>query len=104
MKHPPTHRGCQTFRFLNRAWCVSQALALIQADPTAAEFIEAADITALDGYVELTPTTPGRMRLFVVEVDTEYALTRTNLDTPLIWHDEQHSGKELASLLWNARQ
>jgi hypothetical protein len=42
------------------------------------------DVTGLDGYLELTPPTAGMVRLFVVEVDREYAMTRTNLDQPIL--------------------
>jgi hypothetical protein len=83
-KHPVAHRGCEVFRFLTRGWCITQALELIKTDPTAAEFIEAVDVTGLDGYVDLTPPEPGMMRLFVVNVDKEYALTQTDLDVPLV--------------------
>lgn len=43
MTHSRSHRGCEVFRFLTRGWCITQALELIEADPAAAEFIEAAD-------------------------------------------------------------
>lgn len=84
MTHPAAHDDCQVFRFLARAWCVTQALELAETDPAAAEFIEGADITGLDGFLDLAPPTPGHIRLFVVEVDKEYALTRADLDVPIL--------------------
>lgn len=83
-RHPASHRDCEIFRFLTRGWCITQAVELIKTDPTAAEFVEAADITGLDGYVDLTPPEPGMMRLFVVNIDKEYALTQTDLDKPIV--------------------
>jgi hypothetical protein len=84
VKHPTTHRGCQVFQFMTRAWCITKALELIEADPIAAELVEAMDITTLDSYLELTPATPGMVRLITMEVDKEYALTRTNLEKPIL--------------------
>lgn len=55
-----------------------------EADPGAAEHARQVDITVLDGYLELTPPTPGTVRPFVVEVDPDYAPTSTNLGTPLL--------------------
>jgi hypothetical protein len=83
-KHSPSHRSCEIFRFLTRAWCITQALELIEADPTAVEFIEAADITGLDGYLDLTPPEPGKIRLFVINVDKEHAHARADLDVPIV--------------------
>lgn len=84
MKHPSTHRDCQIFQFMTKAWCITKALELIEADPTVAELVEAMDITSLDSYLELTPPTQGMVRLVVMEVDKEYALTRTNLEKPIL--------------------
>lgn len=61
-----------------------QALELIQADPTAAEMVEEMDITELDGFLGLKPPAPGKTRPVVVSVDKEYALTKTNLEKPIL--------------------
>lgn len=99
MTHPAAHDACQVFRFLARAWCVTQALELIDADPTAAEFISEADITGLDGFLDLTPPTPGHLRLFVVEVDKEYALTQTDLEVPILLVRIMYEGEDLGCLV-----
>jgi hypothetical protein len=97
--HPASHDGCQTFQFLLRAWCVTHALELIEADPAEAEFIPEADITGLDGFLDLTPPQPGHVRLFVVEVDKEYALSRTDLTVPILLTRIVHKGEDLGCLV-----
>jgi hypothetical protein len=99
MTHPASHRDCQVFQFLARAWCVTRARELIEADSTAAEHIPDADITGLDGFLDLTPPTPGNVRLFVVEVDKEYALTRTDLEVPILLVRIVHEGDDLGCMV-----
>src|SRR6266545_7133896 len=83
MAHPTTHHNCQTFRFLTRTWCISRALELIDANPTAAQFIQHAEIEGLDRYLAATSDVSHTQRLLVVEVDQQYAAT-ADLTKPII--------------------
>lgn len=82
-----------------RAWCVTRALDLIESNPAAAEFIPETDITGLDSFLDLRPPTPGHMRLFVVTVDKEYALTQADLEVPILLVRIVHEGEDLGCLV-----
>jgi hypothetical protein len=99
MRHSPSHRDCQTFRFLVRCWCISHALELIEADPTAAEFIESADITGLDGFLDLAPPTPNTIRLFLVDVNKTYALDHADLTIPILLVRIISKGEDLGCMV-----
>ncbi|SFO83033.1 hypothetical protein SAMN05421810_101101 [Amycolatopsis arida] len=84
-RHPPTHRSCQTFRFAAWQWCLDTAEELIRADgEAAATFYPKGGITTLDPLLPLEPARPGFMRLIVIEIDHDYAMTQTNLAKPII--------------------
>jgi len=87
---------CQTFRFITTTWCISHALELIGADPTAARLVPDLDITTLRQFLPLHPAQPGHVKLIEVRVDPQYAatvdLTRPIIIAPIVHRSGEHFG------------
>ncbi|WP_134663964.1 hypothetical protein [Amycolatopsis sp. CFH S0078] len=85
MTHSPGHEHCQTFRFVAWQWCIDTAEELIRADgEAAATFHPQGILTSLDQFLPLEPARPGFLRLIEIEIDHDYAMTRTELVKPIL--------------------
>jgi hypothetical protein len=84
MKHPPTHRGCQVFHFAVWRWCINRAHELLEVHESVATFHEHALLAGMEQFLTLKPAAEGRIKLIEVEVDVEYAMTKTDLAKPII--------------------
>jgi hypothetical protein len=82
---PHAHQPqCQTFTFLTHRWCVTHALDLIHADPTAAHLDTRMDISRLAPYLQM------------IKIDPDHAatvdLTTPILIAPILTHDDEELG------------
>jgi hypothetical protein len=84
VKHSPAHNGCQVFHFGAWRWCITRAKELLEVHESVATFHEHASLAGMDELLPLKPAPQGYLKLVEVKVNVEYAMTKTDLNKPII--------------------